>query len=95
MQTVIIIKEENHGLIGIAKDYKNAICFLIDNDWLGAESEVFYNNCWHPIDLVFGEHWQDKILALDFDEFREFFDGWIYLQEEEIFEKPLDNSTKV
>ena len=87
MQTVIVIKEENHGVIGIAKDYKNAIYFLIDNDWLTAESDIFYNDSWCPINLVFGEHWQDKILALDFDEFCELFDGCIYLEEEEIFEK--------
>lgn len=92
MQTVIVIKEENHGVIGIAKDYKNAIYFLIDNDWLTAKSDIFYNEDWRHIDLVFGKYWQDKILALGFDKFCELFDGWIYLEEEEIFEKPLDKT---
>ena len=95
MQTVIVISEEFHGFIGIAKDYKNAIHFLIDNGWIKAKSDIFYNETNQSIDCIFGKHWQDEILALDFDDFCEFFDGWIYLCEETVFEKPLDKRHKV
>ena len=39
MKTVICIHEDNHGLIGIAKDYKSAIDFLIREEWLDCNSD--------------------------------------------------------
>ena len=33
-QKVIVISEENHGVIGIAKDIWGAFCFIIENGWL-------------------------------------------------------------
>ena len=39
MKTVICIHEDNHGLIGVAKDYKSAIDFLIREEWLDCNSD--------------------------------------------------------
>lgn len=87
MQSVIIIKEECHGFIGIAKDFKNAIYFLVDNHWLDGTTEICYGNKWGSIDTIFGEDWENKILALGFDDFCDIFYGSFYLDTEEIFER--------
>ena len=34
MKKVIIIDEENHGVIGVAENLLGAIAFIIENDWL-------------------------------------------------------------
>ena len=40
-ETVILIIEENHGIIGIAKSFSSAIDFLYDNDWMTPETELY------------------------------------------------------
>lgn len=87
MQSVVVINEECHGFIGIAKDFKNAIYFLIDNGWLNGATDVYYENKWVPLAAVFGEDWEDKILMLNFNDFCEFFEGSFYLSVERIFER--------
>jgi len=39
--TVIIIDEESHGGIGVAKDMKSAFQFLVDNKWITEDTELF------------------------------------------------------
>ena len=39
MKTVILIEEENHGIIGVAKDYSSVVDFLVNEGWL---DESFY-----------------------------------------------------
>ena len=34
MQTVVLIEEKNHGMIGVAKDYPSAVDFLVNENWL-------------------------------------------------------------
>lgn len=34
MKTAVVIHEENHGFIGIAKDIESAFHFLIKEDWI-------------------------------------------------------------
>ena len=34
MKKVIIIDEENHGVIGVAENLLGAIAFIIEHDWL-------------------------------------------------------------
>lgn len=38
---VIVIYEECHGFIGVAKDMKSAFQFLIDNKWIHENTELF------------------------------------------------------
>ena len=87
MQSVVIINEECHGFIGIAKDYENAIYFLIDHGWLNGATDVYYGDKWVSLTAVLGEDWESKILAFGFDDFCDFFDGSFYLSIEIIFER--------
>lgn len=71
---VIVIYEDNHGMIGIAKDYESAINFLLQNHWLDSEFEIMdkdYN--WvalKDLNISIGD-----IRQMDIDKFNEFFEG--------------------
>ena len=89
MQTVVLIEEDNHGQIGVAKDYPSAIDFLVNQNWLDDNYEVWVDN---EISLTFtiaehlGEDWQ--ILIRDewnTEEFNNFFEGSFYLTIEDVY----------
>lgn len=73
MKNVICISEENHGIIGLAKDIKSAVDFLIEKDWVCHFTDlVFYNEetkSWGYISLREEAHkagfsWQQYLLHL-------------------------------
>lgn len=72
---VIIIHEENHGIIGVAYDYESAVAYLVNQRWLPAEI----------LDEPLGDEWLDKLLSWDIDNFNTFFEGCFYLQIEPVF----------
>lgn len=89
MQTVVLIEEDNHGQIGVAKDYLSAIDFLIKEGWLDESYEVWVDN---EISLTFtivehlGEDWQIIIRdEWDTENFNNFFDGSFYLTIENVY----------
>ena len=84
---VITINEENHGQIGIALNYYNAVKWLIENSWLDDTVEVwrkpadddFYD--WISIKKVYGENYANDILNnWDINTFNEAFEGTFLLQ---------------
>lgn len=88
--TVILVNEDNHGLIAIAKNYDCAVRFLLDNDWLDdgvylsdPESEL---GCDHSIIEVLGDNWDSRVRnEFDMKKFNAVFDGLFYLNEVEVF----------
>lgn len=90
---VIIIKEENHGIICCAKNYKSSIRFLIKEHWLDDNTEVWdekkdeTSHPWSPLAEVLGEDWTDIIEnQWNLEDFNDFFYGSFYLYEKEIYE---------
>ena len=47
MKKVIIINEECHGVIGVAKDMRGVFAFLLEHNWIYEQSE-FVENCCTP-----------------------------------------------
>lgn len=83
MQTVITIEEENHGLIGIAETYADAIDYLIKAKQLDENYEVWsgdYGNT-KPIKKALGKTWAKQIFCWTLDYFNNYFDGCFYLNE--------------
>ena len=83
MQTVIVIQEENHGLIGIAETYADAIDYLIQMKWLDENYEVSvadYGNT-KSIKETLGEEWVATLLHWTQTKFNECFEGCFYLDE--------------
>ena len=86
--TVIEIREDNHGNIGYAVDYKSAIHFLIKEGWLYDNLEYYDEEEGRDIELYFclGENWQEVLLDWDINKFNDYFEGHLLLEEEEVYE---------
>ena len=86
MQTVITIEEDNHGLIGIAETFSDAIDFLISQDWLNEKCEMYDGDGnYKTIIEDLGVSWVDTILSWDWYKFNEYFEGLFYLNVEQVY----------
>ena len=61
--TVILINEDNHGLIGVANNYYNAVTWLINNGWIDNNTEAWNDtsNRWEKLIDLQGENWADRM----------------------------------
>ena len=87
MQKVIVVSEENHGFLCVAKDFQSAVDFLISDDWITEGTQV-YNEAkskWVCLDELYGEDWEEEVRRLLRKSFEELFDGCFYFQDEEIY----------
>lgn len=89
MKEVYLIEEENHGIIGVAKDYPSVIDFLIDSNWLDENFEVWVNDGEYLTQTIkeqLGEDWV-AIMKNDWsiEQFSNYFDGCFYLTTEEVY----------
>lgn len=80
IETVIIISEENHGVIGVAIDLKSAIRWLIQTYWIDAGTEFWVNGQEQTVEQLFGEQWREKLIEQN----EEFFEGRFYFYEEDL-----------
>ena len=88
MKKVIVIEEDGHGIIGVAKDYKSAVHFLINNEWLSNHTDMYDNETKEYIEVesLLGEDWKDIILnEWDIDTFCKKFDSVFFLTEENVY----------
>ena len=87
--TVILVNEDNHGLLTVAENYKSAVKFLISNRWIEDYTWVWNEidgSSVHLIELL-GENAMDKMTEeWDIDNFNAFWDGNFYLEEVEVYE---------
>lgn len=86
MQKVILVSEDNHGLLCVVKDFQSAVDYLIKEYWVDGATEV-YNDAkseWVRLDELFGENWEEEVRNLSRESFEELFDESIYLEDEEI-----------
>ena len=80
---VICVYEDNHGLIGIAKDYTSAIKYLIEEThWLD-ENEMTDEGLF--VGEKFGENWAELIYNLKIQEFNDIFLDRFLLREVEVY----------
>ena len=79
----IVISEENHGFIGLATDYLWAIDFLIKEDWLDGDTDIYYDH-WFLLKEIF-PNWQEEIKSWNIKKFNDFFDGYFYLEPMEVY----------
>lgn len=86
--TVIIINEDFHGFLGVAKDYNSAVAFLLDKHWIHDNAEVWDErlNYWVKLKDQLGEDWFDDMCRWTINEFNDYWDGSYYLEEVEVYE---------
>ena len=87
-ETVILIIEENHGIIGIAKSFSSAIDFLYDNNWITPKTELY-----NPFDDMAESDWvsfekynlsKEDLKQGGLEIFNELFDFVFFLEEREV-----------
>ena len=87
-ETVILIIEENHGIIGIAKSFSSAIDFLYDNNWMTPETELY-----NPFDDTAESDWvcfekynltKEELKKCGLEIFNDLFDSVFFLEEKEV-----------
>lgn len=87
-ETVILIIEEKHGIIGIAKSFSSAIDFLYDNNWMTPETELY-----NPFDDTAESDWvcfekynltKEDLKKCGLEIFNDLFDSVFYLEEREV-----------
>lgn len=84
---VVTISEDNHGLIGIAKSYADAVHFLVEENWLSELTEVIKaDETETTVIQDLGEEWFVKMLHWSMEEFCDYFEGCFYLNSESVYE---------
>ena len=83
---VVVIYEENHGFIGLAKDYDAAIDFLMEEGWLDGSTEIRSNDedNWVRLDQLYGPNWMFIIGKWNIDRFNDNIDV-LQLEVQEVF----------
>lgn len=86
--TVILVNEDNHGFLTVAKDYKSAVKFLIDDRWIEESTEVWNeDDTYSRLDELLGEDAFDIITEKwNIDSFNTFWNGSFFLNEVEVYE---------
>lgn len=86
--TVILVNEDNHGLVTVAKDYKSAIKFLINHGWIEKSMEVWSEDGMYScLDELLGEDVIDIMTEKwDVDSFNTFWKGDFFLDVVEVYE---------
>lgn len=90
-KTVIIINEECHGFIGVAKNMREAFKFLLDFNWINGKTEIFEphsNDEFTYLDDIREEFDYDNLLDTllflwNCDE--SYFEGQFYFSEENVY----------
>lgn len=86
MKKVYCVYEDNHGMVGLATDYLSVIDGLINEDWLGSNTElVDEDGNFFTIGGKIGEKWLDKIKKWDITTFNIFFEGYLWIGTMEIW----------
>lgn len=83
---IVVIIEENHGVIGIATNYKAAKQWLIRKGWIDQYSEIY--NCdtskWESLEELYGENWKETYMNFDKEDMECM---GFYLNDEELAEE--------
>ena len=71
--TIVVINEENHGLLGVARDYISAIDFLVRDGWLDQSTKMWdeRRNEWVSLEKSFGSNWVSVISKWSIDAFND------------------------
>lgn len=85
---IIIIEEENHGLIGAVTRKDLILPWLVRNNWINQFTEIYDEETdqLECIKDLFGLAWYQSLVKMDFNKLCECLDGVFYFYEMEIWE---------
>ena len=83
----VTIEEDNHGQIGIAMTYADAVHFLVNDGWLNELTEVYYGDgVYKTVIEGLGENWFEVMLGWSIEKFCDYFGDYFYLNEVSVYE---------
>ena len=85
--SVVLIYDEDVTLLGVAKNYKTAIDFLVNKGYLSDSLQIYDKKSNHYVRIgeYYGEDWLDVIRdEWDVENFNEFWGHWLLLDEWDI-----------
>lgn len=89
MGKVIVINEDNHGVVGVAENLDGVFDCLYDGDWLYDGMPVWdeEEECFNDLIKIYGPTWnktiQEKLKTVN--DFNDFFEATFYLEEFELY----------
>ena len=94
MEKVIIIREESHGTIGVAKDMNGAFVFLVEDNWINEDFMVVLNFCTDQEEWVSLGNLMERyecatvfeILLYLWEQDKDFLEGAFYFEEYKVYE---------
>lgn len=84
---VVVVYEDNHGMLVIAKDYNAALRFLLTENWINDYTEVVDEDdeyCY--IEERLGKNWRETLLTFDINTFNNTMYNTFRLEEMEVYE---------
>lgn len=90
MTKVLLLNEDNHGLLDVFYDYDTIIDYLIQEQWLNKDTEInntdnSYSDEWKSISEVLGEDWDIQLHKMNIDTFNNLFDGCFYIDSRRVY----------
>lgn len=81
---IVLISEENHGIIAAAKDYRSSIEYLARSNWIRSEFEIGENE---TIISALGEDWKEQMIKWNsFVRLENFLNGLFTFECTELYE---------
>ena len=86
MDKVVVVYEECHGLIAIAHSYLCAVNWLIEDNWLTLDMDMWdrEKTTWTTVREQFGDDAFKHFYQLTIDEFNELFEACFMLVEMDV-----------
>lgn len=81
MKVILIHRDRNYSLIGVAKNVFSAITWLVNSNWLTGDFNVWSEEeqDYVPVKTIFTK---DALVKMTREEFNVLFDGDFYLDED-------------
>lgn len=80
---VIVVREDNHGILTVATDYSAAVHFLVENGWIDEETEVYDISNLYSTDTIFnlyGKNWRGQMMRWTLEKFNAICGTYFSLQ---------------
>lgn len=99
MEYVIVIHEEGHGFIGVAKDIESAFHFLLREEWITecTQFPIDYDDdsmflSLEELRVRYGFEELLETLVFMYEQSEYWFDAMFYFDEEEVYDKKFEKT---
>lgn len=87
MASVILVREDWHGFLTVAKDAPSAIHYLVAENWINEKSYVYPKERLVAVKLIdyYGDNWYARLKGESLEKLSELFEEVFYFDEWEVY----------